>query len=63
MKDTFIPPSAGENPWKLALEGSGVGVWDWDLSTDQRDDSPRGWLMQGYLFARPVPSPPAPACL
>ena len=48
MKDTFIPPSAGENPWKLALEGSGVGVWDWDLSTGAQSHSV-GWEeMLGY---------------
>jgi hypothetical protein len=47
----------------LVLRGANEGWWDGDLSPDQRDDSPRGWLMQGYLFARPVPSPPAPACL
>jgi diguanylate cyclase (GGDEF)-like protein/PAS domain S-box-containing protein len=48
VKDTFIPPSAGENPWKLALEGSGVGVWDWDLSTGAQSHSV-GWEeMLGY---------------
>lgn len=29
----MLEDGGANNPWKLALEGSGVGVWDWDLRT------------------------------
>jgi diguanylate cyclase (GGDEF)-like protein/PAS domain S-box-containing protein len=46
-----------ENPWKLALEGSGLGIWDWNLVTGEQTHSARweemldfsaGELSQGY---------------
>jgi diguanylate cyclase (GGDEF)-like protein/PAS domain S-box-containing protein len=37
-----------ENPWKLALEGSGLGVWDWDLVTGQQSHSARWEEILGY---------------
>ena len=49
--------SEDENPWKLALEGSGLGVWDWNLVTGAQTHSARweeilgfapGELQQGY---------------
>lgn len=30
-----------EKKWQFALEGSGVGVWDWNISTDEVDYSQR----------------------
>lgn len=37
-----------ENPWKLALEGSGAGAWDWDLQTGVQTHSKRWLDMLGY---------------
>lgn len=48
MNDDLISPSAGENPWKLALEGSGVGVWDWNLLTGEQTHSPHWEEMLGF---------------
>nr|WP_315187691.1 EAL domain-containing protein [uncultured Albidiferax sp.] len=44
------------NPWKLALEGSGVGVWDWDLRTDTQTYSPRWEDMLGFASGEVTPS-------
>ena len=48
MNDDLLSPSEGENPWKLALEGSGVGVWDWDLRSGQQTDSRHWEEMLGF---------------
>ena len=48
MNDDLTPLSAGESPWKLALEGSGVGVWDWDLRTGEQSHSDHWEEMLGY---------------
>ncbi|MBI2747668.1 MAG: EAL domain-containing protein [Burkholderiales bacterium] len=48
MNDVLQSPDAGENPWKLALEGSGVGVWDWNLVTDAQVHSAHWESMLGY---------------
>ena len=48
MNDAITPPFADENPWKLALEGSGVGVWDWNIATDQQRHSGHWEEMLGY---------------
>ena len=37
-----------ENPWKLVLESSGEGVWDWNVATDQQTHSSRWKEMLGY---------------
>ena len=46
-----------DNPWKLALESSGFGIWDWNLATGEQLHSQTwealigyapGELMQGY---------------
>jgi diguanylate cyclase (GGDEF)-like protein/PAS domain S-box-containing protein len=42
-----LPPN-GENPWKLALEGSGVGVWDWNLITGEQTHSAHWEEMLGF---------------
>ena len=47
MNDLLSPPD-GENPWKLALEGSGVGVWDWNLATGEQTHSAHWEEMIGY---------------
>ncbi len=39
---------ASEERLALVLRGANEGWWDWDLVTDQRYYSPRGWLMLGY---------------
>ena len=50
----MAPPSMNgsesENPWKLALASSGVGVWDWDLLTNEQTHSQRWQEMLGYTF-------------
>jgi diguanylate cyclase (GGDEF)-like protein/PAS domain S-box-containing protein len=37
-----------EERWKFALEGSGEGVWDWDLATDKVFRSARWHEIYGY---------------
>lgn len=39
---------ASEERWKFALEGSGDGVWDWDINTDKALFSKRWKEMLGY---------------
>ncbi|MEO8118475.1 MAG: EAL domain-containing protein [Rhodoferax sp.] len=36
------------NPWKLALESSGDGVWDWNVVTGEQTHSSRWKEMLGY---------------
>jgi diguanylate cyclase (GGDEF)-like protein/PAS domain S-box-containing protein len=44
-----VPAQAGaENSWKLALEGSGAGAWDWDLQTGVQTHSNRWLDMLGF---------------
>ncbi len=43
------------NPWKLALEGSGVGVWDWDLRTGSQIYSSRWEEMLGFASGELAP--------
>ena len=38
-----------EARWKLALEGSGDGVWDWDLRSGVCSLSTRCLELYGYL--------------
>ncbi len=44
----FQTESEDENPWKLALEGSGLGVWDWNLATGAQTHSARWEEILGY---------------
>ena len=39
---------ASEFRWKFAVEGSGDGVWDWDIQTDEAQYSRRWKEMLGY---------------
>lgn len=48
MNDTLIAQPGGNNPWKLALEGSGVGVWDWNMVTGAQTHSAHWEEMLGY---------------
>ncbi|MDP3653183.1 MAG: EAL domain-containing protein [Rhodoferax sp.] len=48
MKEDLTTPSASENPWKLALEGSGAGVWDWNLATGAQTHSRQWEEMLGF---------------
>lgn len=40
--------AADEERWRSALGGSGEGVWDWDITSDQVTCSPRWTEMLGY---------------
>ena len=42
------PSPEEENPWKLALEGSGLGIWDWNLATGEQTHSARWEEILGY---------------
>lgn len=48
MNDALTSPTDEENPWKQALEGTGVGVWDWNLVTNAQTHSARWEEMLGY---------------
>ena len=48
VHDDLTSPSAGDNPWKQALEGSGVGVWDWNIATGAQTHSAHWEEMLGY---------------
>ena len=42
------PPGECENRWKLALESSGDGVWDWNVATGDQTHSLQWKEMLGY---------------
>ena len=42
-----VPPDQ-ENPWELALEGTGLGIWDWNVITGAQSHSARWEEMLGY---------------
>lgn len=44
----------GEQRWKFALESSGFGVWDWDLTRDTIFRSSQFKLMLGYSADEPI---------
>ena len=46
--DLSRPAAEAENPWKLALEASGLGVWDWNLQTSEQTHCVRWAEMLGY---------------
>ena len=46
MNDLSSPDP--ENPWQLALEGSGAGLWDWNLVTGAQTHSARWDELIGY---------------
>ena len=43
-----VPQPEDENPWRLALEGSGVGIWDWNLLTGAQTHSARWAEIIGF---------------
>ena len=47
-KDIEQALAAAEQRWHYALEGSGLGVWDWNAETDRIFYSPRWKEMLGY---------------
>jgi len=44
----------GEQRWKFALESSGFGVWDWDLTRDTVFRSSQFKVMLGYSADEPI---------
>ena len=48
MDDILNNQPADQNPWKLALEGSGVGVWDWNIATGAQTHSAHWEEMLGF---------------
>ncbi|OYQ42603.1 GGDEF domain-containing protein [Rhodoferax sp. TH121] len=44
----FEDEDDSDNLWKLALEGSGAGAWDWNLVTGEQIHSQRWQQMLGY---------------
>jgi diguanylate cyclase (GGDEF)-like protein/PAS domain S-box-containing protein len=48
VNDALNSTTAGEGPWKMALEGSGVGVWDWDVVTGAQTHSRHWEEMLGF---------------
>jgi diguanylate cyclase (GGDEF)-like protein/PAS domain S-box-containing protein len=47
---------ASEYRWKFAIEGSGDGVWDWDIVTDKKVFSKRWKEILGYAETDPLPT-------
>ncbi|MGD2179548.1 PAS domain-containing protein [Lusitaniella coriacea] len=47
-KQTEIALQESEERWQLALEGTGDGIWDWNLKTNEILVSPRLAEMLGY---------------
>ena len=45
------PNDEADNPWRLALLGSGAGIWDWNLVTGQQSHSPLWEHLIGYAGA------------
>jgi two-component system, cell cycle sensor histidine kinase and response regulator CckA len=45
-----------EYRWKFAIEGSGDGVWDWDIQSDEAKYSPRWKEMLGYAEGDILPA-------
>jgi diguanylate cyclase (GGDEF)-like protein/PAS domain S-box-containing protein len=43
-----LAQSLTENPWRLALENSGDGAWDWNVATGEQIHSRRWKEMLGY---------------
>lgn len=41
-------PNERDNPWRLALESAGAGVWDWNVATGAQTHSARWIEMLGY---------------
>jgi PAS domain S-box-containing protein len=48
--------SESEFRWKFALEGSGDGVWDWNIQNHQSNYSPRWKEMLGYTEDEILPT-------
>jgi diguanylate cyclase (GGDEF)-like protein/PAS domain S-box-containing protein len=42
--------------WKFAIEGSGDGVWDWDIQTNKKTFSKRWKSILGYTETDPLPT-------
>jgi diguanylate cyclase (GGDEF)-like protein/PAS domain S-box-containing protein len=36
------------DPWRIALEGAGDGIWDWDMVSGAQTQSRRWWELIGY---------------
>lgn len=50
------PADEADNPWRLALEGSGAGIWEWDLLTGAQRHSARWDEILGFDAGQPTPS-------
>jgi diguanylate cyclase (GGDEF)-like protein/PAS domain S-box-containing protein len=42
------PIEVEDNPWRLALEGAGGGIWDWDLVANTQTHSRQWEVLLGY---------------
>ncbi|OIR12374.1 cyclic di-GMP phosphodiesterase Gmr [mine drainage metagenome] len=45
-----------EERWKFAIEGSGDGVWDWNIQTDEKTFSQRWRAILGYAGSDVLPT-------
>lgn len=57
QKNRVIGVMESEARWQFALEGTGIGIWDWNLQTDKAFYSPMWATMLGYKLQEIGDSP------
>ena len=55
-KQMEVDLKASEERWKFAIEGSGDGVWDWDIPSNTMEHSARWKEILGYSSTEQLPA-------